>query len=109
MLINDTVNVDIPKEPDLDKLVLKRFKHLVSELRELCEHEHGAHLARSRPYLTWHELFVLEVFLPSTREAIAANKAAARDPAPRKKILKDERVLRDFIPGVEFAVGGFVG
>src|ERR1017187_9867361 len=93
MLINDTVNVDVPEEPDLDKLVLKRFKHLVSELRELCNHEHGSHLASRSANLSRHELLVLNIYFPSSCEAIAAHVATYRKLDAGDEVLEDERVL----------------
>src|ERR1017187_1090515 len=93
MLINDTVNVDVPEEPDLDKLVLKRFKHLVSELRELCNHEHGSHLASRSANLSRHELLVLNIYFPTSGEPITAYVSADGEFYTRDEVLKDELVL----------------
>src|ERR1019366_3113066 len=81
------------KIPDLDKLVLKRFKHLVSELRELCNHEHGSHLASRSANLSRHELLVLKVFFPATRKPIPSYIRAYCKLDAGNEVLENEGVF----------------
>ena len=87
MIVDDAVNVDVSEKPDLDQLVLKRFKHLVGELRALCYHKNGAHLARSRADLSWHELLVLEVLFPPAGEPVAPHITPYSELRPWHKVL----------------------